>query len=752
MPYTTTEIAQRLSSLNDYEGCLPCALAHAEDEPPADDDTTSAPAAAWSGVIGFEGEVTGDGRMIAADALKWTLDTDHPSIPLRYVKADVGAHDGAVVVGRITRIWRDEDDPGKVMASGDFDANSDDGREAARQVAEGLTTGISMDLDDVNYEVRVAEELATAEAAEALGLEVQDALAAVDEDGRVTVAKGNADDEILVTTHARIRAATLVAVPAFAGAHIKLAAAADGDGEAGTDEFRDFTPEERREAHTVPGTDPGSFPIENCQDLQNAIKAIGRAKDRAATIKHIKAQKKRLGCPTVKLPDDWAVIVSATLAEGDEEVSAPQPGDEHWEKQLRVPKGNGLLSGRWVDMPWTWMVRFGHCVGRFPESQYPGKDFKQRLAQVQRLVEQVGKADITDEKLAQMAHAAKESAEALLASITAAGLEDSEFGKCVQGLVDYLDMLQNLDLTFLNEETDIGNEGQQIGGDDTGGIVPEEIPDGKGDSVVAAAPALLVVRDAPPAEFFSNPRLTKPTPLTVATDGRVFGHLAVWGTCHLSHTNQGRCITPPTSATNYAYFHTGAVQTADGTEVAVGHITLDTGHAGQALNPVATLAHYDDTGTAVADVRAGEDSHGIWVSGQLRPGVTPEQIAKLRSSPLSGDWRRVGTTLELVAALAVNVPGFPIPRPSGMVASGTMQSLVAAGMLAPPRVRRPGTPGAFSTEDLRYLKRLMQDAIVDERAERKQRAALAARLRDKIKKPLPLPGAAMAANATTERI
>ena len=48
--------------------------------------------------------------------------------------------------------------------------------------------------------------------------------------------------------------------------------------------------------------------------------------------------------------------------------------------------------------------------------------------------------------------------------------------------------------------------------------------------------------------------------------------------------------------------------------------------------------------------------HGIWVTGALRPGVTPQHIRELRGASLSGDWRRIGGSLELVG------PGFPVPR------------------------------------------------------------------------------------------
>jgi hypothetical protein len=186
---------------------------------------------------------------------------------------------------------------------------------------------------------------------------------------------------------------------------------------------------------------------------------------------------------------------------------------------------------------------------------------------------------------------------------------------------------------------------------------------------------------APPLEWFQDPGFDAATPLTITSDGRVLGHLAAWETCHVGIT--GECVTPPHSNTSYAHFTTGEVVTADGATVPVGQITMDTGHAGRDAGPKDTVAHYDNTGTGVADVAAGEDEYGIWVAGAMRPGVSEEQTYALRATgALSGDWRRIGGNLELVAALAVNVPGFPVPRVE-MAASvtGTPLSLVAAAVV-----------------------------------------------------------------------
>jgi hypothetical protein len=184
-----------------------------------------------------------------------------------------------------------------------------------------------------------------------------------------------------------------------------------------------------------------------------------------------------------------------------------------------------------------------------------------------------------------------------------------------------------------------------------------------------------------PKEWFEDPGLIEPSPIVVTEEGRVFGHLAEWGTCHIGF--DGVCIEPPPSENNYANFMTGGyVRTTDG-DVRVGHLTMETGHAGPRASARVAVAHYDNTGTCVADVVAGEDTIGIWIAGRVRPGTAPEKVEAMRASALSGDWRDVrgDGSLELVAALHVNTPGFPIVAPMLAASGGHQTSLVAAGVV-----------------------------------------------------------------------
>lgn len=179
---------------------------------------------------------------------------------------------------------------------------------------------------------------------------------------------------------------------------------------------------------------------------------------------------------------------------------------------------------------------------------------------------------------------------------------------------------------------------------------------------------------APPDSWFANPGLEGPTPLMIEDSGQVRGHIATWDSIHIGMAGAVRA---PKSRSGYAYFQTGAIKTDTGKLVNIGKLTLAGGHASLQADARSAVKHYDDTNSAVADVSVGEDQYGIWAAGALRPSVTPEQLRTFRASPLSGDWRPINGNLELVAACAVNVPGFPIAR--ARVASGTVQALVAAG-------------------------------------------------------------------------
>jgi hypothetical protein len=198
------------------------------------------------------------------------------------------------------------------------------------------------------------------------------------------------------------------------------------------------------------------------------------------------------------------------------------------------------------------------------------------------------------------------------------------------------------------------------------------------------ASAAGLVPEQPPADWFEEPGLTEPTPLTVTDDGRVFGHVAAWGTCHIGIPQ--RCQEPP-EGTDYSLYETGLLRCSEGNDVRVGRLTMDTGHAPLHLDAPAAASHYDNTGTVVAYVTVGEDEHGIWMAGTLRPDLPASTVRALRAAGgVSGDWRPVNGRHEMVGVLVVNVPGFPIPRPQAVVVASAdggeeYGAIVAAGVV-----------------------------------------------------------------------
>ncbi len=270
---------------------------------------------------------------------------------------------------------------------------------------------------------------------------------------------------------------------------------------------------------------------------------------------------------------------------------------------------------------------------------------------------------------------------------------------------------------YLDENTTVGESQEDKMNSIPDGVYAEDVDETEANAIVACGAVAGSIPTVPPATWFSNPKLSGATPLTVDDAGRVFGHIAAWNTNHIGMSYGTR---PPRSKSKYSYFHTGVVRADDGKDYPVGQLTLAGGHASLEASAVDAAKHYDDTGSAIADVHAGEDAYGIWVAGALRPSATPEQVRALRASAPSGDWRPINGALELVAVCQVNVPGFPIAR--ARVASGQVYALVAAGARVLAKMKSdPVTELAARIEALENAANASVDA--DDKAELSTRAA-----------------------------
>lgn len=169
-------------------------------EPDAGEDGTELPpVGSWEGVLAVEGSPTGDGRQFNVGALTWA----ELPIPLLWQKQVIGeGHMGQVTAGNITEIWRDGN---QIRGRGNFDLNGTDGQEAYRQVREGFLKGLSIDPDSIS-EADIEYVYPEGAENEAMG------------DGLLF----GPMPELTIFHAGRIRATTLVQIPAFVEAGLWL--------------------------------------------------------------------------------------------------------------------------------------------------------------------------------------------------------------------------------------------------------------------------------------------------------------------------------------------------------------------------------------------------------------------------------------------------------------------------------------------------------------------------------------------------
>ena len=311
------------------------------------------------GVLAPEGVRTGDGRQFAAGALS------HRELPLpiAYQVMSAEGHMNAVTVGRIDEVER----VGNAMRfRGALMTSREKTPEVIEGIIDGTVRGISVDVDNVVVG-QMSEE---------------------------------AEPEFVEFAEARIAGVTIVPIPAFQEAFISL----------GHEFLEDFTDEERKalaacgcmdgpedeDDETPAGSDElalevdlsgdqllawaaeaeaqdgvyrvydaaarkrmakagtalpdGSFPIADCEDLRNAIQAIGRASDPDKAKAHIRKRKSALGCAEVELPDTWAVEDAALVAAAG---THDGPG---W---ITHPVPTGRIRRYWVRGKGAGKIRWG---------------------------------------------------------------------------------------------------------------------------------------------------------------------------------------------------------------------------------------------------------------------------------------------------------------------------------------------------------------------------------------------------------
>lgn len=713
----------------------------------ADDDNL----VPWSGVLVVEGEATGDGRMIEEGALRWEV-----PMPLRWVREDVQAHEGAIRVGHIATAERVGDE---IRATGFLYMDVPE-TEGLLALLDDTPMGVSIDMDDITFEIRVDRELYE----EGIPGADEDGLAEgeTDDDGREIVVSVASDEELFVVTDGRIRGATLGDIPAFDRAQIEL----DGDvpvSLAASVIGQVDLPVTARDREWS-GDDARSRVFDLCTDDDGNVDVacVARAflwRDEDADPQTQQAYK--LGFADVVDGDLKIVPAGVAATTGGRGLPAAEgiPDGDRSAIETRICSLYDRIRQEhddWPDCPYAdddaaadtdeAAGVVAAMIAALPEDDRPfGLEFEQ-IPHVtlsflgsgddypdgaEEQVAVAGEHVPMDVRVAGVGHLGDEDPPATVLFLNGDDLAAARDAAQVDGQPDQHEpFLAHMTVGYGMPIEDVAHLVGETFRLDRVALV------GDGDEVIevhpqdeAIAASALNVPTRPPKTWFTDPRLDGPTRMTVDDDGRVYGHVALWSSCHTGYSD--RCVRPPRSRMSYNYFLTGMVRTEEGEDVPVGRVTVGTTHAGRSLSANDAQWHYEHTGAAVADVACGEDAHGIWVAGALRPGTTDQQVRELLASPPSGDWRPMRGSLEMIAVLAVNVPGFPVIA-SAHVSDGEMTSLVAGW---DPRdldddAALPLSDGADDGPDEIDLKIIRQFAASERRRRRARARAAALRVTD----------------------
>jgi hypothetical protein len=679
--------------------------AAAADDPPLV-RTWSTPADA---ALAFENQQTGDGRIFAKGALYW--DGAGPW-PMEYADENLGAHMGAELAGAIHTIDRDGD---RIPGTGVLYLTQRAGYEAELLLDQGAPLGVSVDLDDVSIELvdntSTGESggeggdlvLATASYARASVMSLDDggwmitassapewtaSGAAMQRStrttsvisgpggripadtartlfpGALTAAAGDPDnpqagtvvhtensgDFLVRITRARVRGATLVAMPAFANARIVLDP--DPTAEQPTDEDEPVT-----EVAAAAGDDLERVIGHVCTSpvpvgAREVADALGLTV--STTKRHLRDAVRdgrvlRIGRGLYTAPSSIPEGEMIAAASGDLGLPVHTDRDAEWDGDAAASRVLDWATGDdgTVD---------AEALGRAFLYRDPDADPATLTAY------KLGFADVFDTgdgpRLEVVASGVYAVAGALSGARGGVDIPQDEQAQ-IRERVD--DLYESLATAF--DDPSIRPPWDDDTSDD----------DSDMSELEASAMQVMKAKEPFPAEWFREPTEEELPPDSGGVhvvNGRAYGWVAQAGVPHEVH---GRKVTIDKLAQrgiDTSYFLRTKLTLDDGSEVAVGPMTMNVGHHRDGAECETAACQFDDSRTVGAIVTVGINEGGMWFSGAAGDWLSAWDGLVFRAcQPSYHMTQATDGTYQLKAVLSVPGPG----HPSRLAASGANQ-------------------------------------------------------------------------------
>lgn len=720
-------------------------LAPESEGPMPDEEMTAAdpalfPMRTWSTpgdtALAFENEQTGDGRVFAPEALYW----DDGPWPLQYCDSMGEGHDGAELAGSIQELSRDG---ARIPGSGNLYMTQDAGWEAALLLDQDAPLGVSVDLDDVDLEVRakttgydagepsdeavasattridrmsvmalpdggwslVASDVETVasgtDLVRSMGgvhivtgpggtLTAAAALALVPELESVSAAAGDPDSaegELLETqtagdfvariTRARVRGATLVAMPAYSRARIVI---------------DPLKPMGEDLAEPVPVQEQGEVDLAASDSLAQVIQYVANALT-PVSVKQI-AEALGMSPSTIRRHLRTAIEEGKLVKLGRNHYSAATTDLTVQDDALAASaSGKTDLPVASKDTTWDGDAAAESVFGWAEDADGNIDASKARdaffwydeSAPELRGSYKLGFARLQDGSL-QMVPAGVFAA--------AAAVQGARGGVDIPA--DDMDAVKSkISAAYSHISEELGEEHTPPWDEEAASAF---------DELEASVWTAMRDADPMPAAWFQEPTPEELPPGSGGVhykDGRVFGWVAQTGVPHASHGPKVTIEKLAKEGLDTSHFLRARFKLDDGSEVRAGAFTMNVGHHRDGYECETAACQFDDSRTVGGIVTVGLNEGGLWFSGAASPWMSSWDLNVFKATQPSYHLvRGRDNRWQLRGILSVPVPGHSSPLTAAAVIDRTNLALTASAMAVLDREAGcdPNVPGGVTEE------------------------------------------------------